>query len=203
MKRLFLTKEIDSVPRPVSEPLILRILREKDYEVFDDRQINLIGVRSSESVANRFDDEIHLIWNDGIWHHVTYSVTCDPGTYWLESPTNVDGTAILMPGQYKNTYKFDLHAGRYSTLCQRGGVVRVWRDANKDNTLDHDDNIDEGWFGINIHHAGEDSPQVEKWSAGCQVFKKLEDWKEAMKICKDSGAEWFTYTLINDKDLDS
>lgn len=208
MRSLFLTKEIDRVQQLPSiptdkEPLILRILRKKNYKVFVDGQINIVGIRCSESTANKFDDEIHLIWKDGSWNHKAYQATCDPGTYWLESPSMVDGTAILIPGQYKDTYKFDLHAGRYSTLCQRGGTVQVWRDANKDNILDHDNNFDEGWFGINIHHAGTDSTNVGKWSAGCQVFKRTEDWEEAMQVCKDSEAEWFTYTLIDDKDLDS
>jgi hypothetical protein len=114
----------------------------------------------------------------------------------------VDGTAILMPGQYVDTYKFDLHAGKYETLCQRGGKVKVWRDANKDDVLDHVVGSDiEGYFGINIHHAGTDSTNVEKWSAGCQVFKRLADWEEAMGIWKATGADSFTYTLIDDKDL--
>ena len=77
----------------------------------------------------------------------------------------------------------------------------MWRDSNKDDVLDHDGAPSEGWFGINIHHAGADSTNVEKWSAGCQVFKRLADWEEAMGIWKATGADSFTYTLIDDKDV--
>jgi hypothetical protein len=38
-----------------------------------------------------------------------------------------------------------------------------------------EENIGEGIFGINIHKAGsrvEGSTQIDKWSAGCQVFSK-------------------------------
>ena len=188
---------------PEDEPTILKALRKLGYSVHENGQCNIIGVRSSNSKANSFDDEIHLIWKQDGWQHKTYPCTCDPGMYWLEHPSKVEGTAILIPGQYVDTYKFDLHAGRYETLCQRGGTVKVWRDNNRDSTLDHNGEEDEGWFGINIHHAGTDSTNVERWSAGCQVFKRLEDWEEAVQIWKSTGAEWFTYTLINDKDLDS
>ena len=190
---------------PEDEPVVLKALRALGYDVHEDGQCNIIGVRSSNANANSFDDKILLLWKShDSWQEKSYPATCDPGTYWLENPMRVDGTAILRPGQYVDTYKFDLHAGRYETLCQRGGTVKVWRDANKDETLDHIDESEiEGWFGINIHHAGTDSTNVEKWSAGCQVFKRLEDWEEAVQIWKSTGSEWFTYTLINDKDLDS
>ena len=94
--------------------------------------------------------------------------------------------------------------GSYEALVQTGATVRVARDGNLDDVADADPSgVQEGWFGINIHHAGTDSTNVEKWSAGCQVFKRLEDWEEAVRIWKSTGSEWFTYTLIDDKDLDS
>jgi hypothetical protein len=184
------------------EPEVVSAIRRLGHKVHEDGQCNIIGVRGSGVQSNSFDDKIHLAWKDRGWQHKVYPCTCDPGTYWLETPARVDGTAILCPGQYP-VYKFDLHQGRYETLCQRAGKVKVWRDDNKDDVLDHDGDLQEGWFGINIHHAGADSSEVEKWSAGCQVFKRREDWREAMDVCKASGAEVFTYTLIDDKDLDS
>lgn len=57
-----------------------------------------------------------------------------------------------------------------------------------------------GIFGINIHHAGADSQQIDKWSAGCQVFKRLEDFNIFINICKKASKIWgnlFTYTLID------
>ena len=64
--------------------------------------------------------------------------------------------------------------------------------------------IQEGVFGINIHHAGADSTYVNDWSMGCQVFKKLADFEEFMKICRkarDIHGNSFTYTLIGSDDI--
>ena len=61
-------------------------------------------------------------------------------------------------------------------------------------------------FGINIHRSNpyNESKKVEKWSAGCQVFKKVDDFNEFMTICNKAREEWgnsFTYTLIKEEDL--
>lgn len=180
---------------------VLQALSTLGHSIHDDGQVNLIGVRSSNTQANAFDDEFHIVWKtNGVWQRKWYPCTTDPGLYYLEHPTKVEGTAILCPGQYP-VYKFDLHRGKYETLCQRAGTVRVWRDRNKDGVLDCFGCVDEGWHGINIHHAGKASTQVNRWSAGCQVFAQLEDWEEAMSICRDTEADLFTYTLITEEDL--
>ena len=36
-------------------------------------------------------------------------------------------------------------------------------------------------YGINIHNAGASSTQVDKWSAGCQVFSHSADFEEFMR----------------------
>ena len=186
-------------------PPIIGVLQSKNYPVHTDGQVNIIGVRSSNTVANSFDDAMHLVWvKNGLWQHHKYRITTDPGSYCLEKPEvygSSAGTAILCPGSYP-VYKFDMHRSKYETLCQRAGKVRVWRDNNRDNTLDwgHDEG-QAGYYGINLHHAGENSTRVENWSAGCQVFARLSDWEEAMSIWKASGAELFTYTLITEEDI--
>jgi hypothetical protein len=71
--------------------------------------------------------------------------------------------------------------------------------------MKYDENkIEEGIFGINIHHAGADSTYVNDWSMGCQVFKKTKDFEEFMKICRkgrDIHGNSFTYTLIESNDI--
>lgn len=198
--------KLDPEPAPErvshNAPDILFRMDTMGYTVFHDGQVNLIGVRSENDGANAFDDEMHVIWKSGSnWRHRTYRITTDPGHYWLENPTNVNGTAILMPGQYP-VYKWDMHQGRYETLCQRAGPVKVWRDNDKNTSLDWDGEEYEGWFGINIHHSGaRDSTRVDRWSAGCQVFARYDDWREVMHICRDSGAKLFIYSLLEAKDL--
>ena len=62
-------------------------------------------------------------------------------------------------------------------------------------------------YGINIHKAGgrvDGSTQIDKWSAGCQVFSKESDFNEFMDVCRKASGTWgnsFTYTLIESKDI--
>jgi hypothetical protein len=70
-----------------------------------------------------------------------------------------------------------------------------------------EENIQEGIFGINIHKAGKfknGSTQIDKWSAGCQVFSKESDFNQLMELAykaKDLYGNSFTYTLIESKDI--
>ena len=191
-------------PTSDNSPKLIQVLEKMGYDVFTDGQINIIGVRSNNPVANKFDDEINLVWvENGKWQHRNYPATTDPGSYWLKNPMRTEGTAILVPGQYP-VYKWDLHNGNYKALCQRAGNVRVFRDNNRDNIVDWEngDGI-EGSYGINIHHAGTNSTQVDKWSAGCQVFARMSDWDEAVAIWEGSKANLFTYTLITEDDANA
>ena len=66
------------------------------------------------------------------------------------------------------------------------------------------ESVTEGYYGINIHKAGTDSTEVNKWSAGCQVFANANDFKEFMAICYEAEAKWgetFSYTLIDEPEL--
>ena len=118
----------------------------------------------------------------------------------------MSGTAILVPGQYRGAYRLDKHQGRYEALCQREGKVKVFRDSNKDKILDMDpDTIEEGFFGINIHRANarRESPEVQKWSAGCQVIADPSDYAELILLAHTQvdkrGFKTFTYTLIEEE----
>ena len=186
------------------------VLTAKGYKFFTngDFNVNIIGVRCDTNVANSFDDNLVLFYKEGgSWNFHTYPITTDAGTYWLKNPLNNKGTAILIPNQYRSTWIIDLHQGKYEALCQRKGKVKVWRDNNKDNILDFDGAVvDTGFFGINIHRSNPytESWAVEKWSAGCQVFKKVEDFIFFMDICKKSSEKYgnsFTYTLLEENDF--
>lgn len=181
---------------------IKQVLKGKNYIFFE--TINIIGIRSNQIVANSFDDWLYLIFKDeNDEHHIyEFQITTDPGAYWLKYPSNVNGTAILVPGQYINSHVLGYHQGRYEALKQQG-PLKVWRDNSQDLTLDKSGEIYEGVFGINIHrsNATSESSIVEKWSAGTQVFKKAADFDFFMNICKKSNQEAFTYTLLEETDF--
>ena len=190
-------------------------MEKKGYATFDGNtkyNLNIISVRNSSHDPDKFDDMMAVIYRgkDKEWVVNSYEITTEPGPSILRRPLNAKGTAILVPDQYRSTYKIDVHGGktRYVALCQRLGKVKVYRDDDKDTKIDIDDStIDEGMFGINIHrHAGPDEREyVRGASAGCQVFKNNADFREFMALCNKSAELFdnsFTYTLLDEKDLD-
>ena len=187
----------------------------KGYKWFEDKSnkgydVNIVGIRNSETnneVTNHFDDTLTISYKvDGDWKFHSWPATTDPGQYWIENPISKDGTAILVPGQYRGSHMIGLHQGKYEALRQRK-PVKVYRDNDKDLEYDTDeDTIKEGIYGINIHRSNpyDQSYYVNKWSAGCQVFKKVADFHEFMDICKKARDIWgnsFSYTLIESKEL--
>tara|TARA_R110001592_G_scaffold192795_6_gene439779 strand:+ start:1711 stop:2325 length:615 start_codon:yes stop_codon:yes gene_type:complete len=190
------------------------VVKSKDYKWFEngDYNLNIVGVRNSETkgkVTNKFDDCITLSYKvDGEWQFHCFNATTDPGTHWVENPMMEIGVAILKPGQYRSSHKLRLHAGKYLALGQQKNVT-VYRDADRDDTYDLDENnTTTGLFGINIHRAtslkGKKSTYVGKWSAGCQVIAENDDWHAFLDVCQTARDTWsnnFTYTLVESKDI--
>ena len=187
-------------------------LKAKGYVYFEDTtnksyDVNIVGVRNSSTgnkVTNLFDDMMTISYKDenGNWVYKEWMNTTEPGKKGVMQYHNVNGVARLVEGQYRGSYALGLHQGKYEALRQ-SKLVKVYRDKNKDMTFD-ETKIDEGLFGINIHKAGQDSTWVENWSEGCQVFKRVKDFDEFMKIVKKSSkihGNSFTYTLIESKDI--
>tara|TARA_B110000967_G_C18784357_1_gene509951 strand:- start:591 stop:1202 length:612 start_codon:yes stop_codon:yes gene_type:complete len=174
--------------------------------------VNIVGVRNADTgdiVTNKFDDCITMSYIDesGDWQFACFQCTTDPGKHWVENLLNKDGVAILKEGQYKGSHKIRKHQGKYDALCQKGSV-KVYRDKDMNDEYDLlEENVHEGVYGINIHKAGSranGSTQIDKWSAGCQVFSKESDFDEFMSVMYKAKAKWgnsFTYTLINSNDI--
>ncbi len=186
-------------------------VKSKGYVWFADEankgyDVNIVGVRNSSTgtkVTNVFDDNLTISFKEnGEWKFFIWAATTDPGKKGVMEFHNKDGVARLVPNQYRGSHTIRLHQGKYEALGQQKNV-KVYRDANKD--LNYDENkITEGLYGINIHKAGQDSTWVENWSEGCQVFKRVKDFDEFMKICKKAAklhGNSFTYTLIESKDI--
>ncbi len=169
-------------------------------------QANVFGIRANTQANNKFDDIVGVLrMNHGNqWETLLCNATTDPGLYWLEHPMNVKGTAILIPGQYLGSHKVGKHHGQYPALVQCG-KLRVWRDNDKDDQYDYENPQDSENDGINIHHAGQNSTIVDKWSAACQVLAKITEWDEFMlQIAEHLTEGWedlFDYTLFEEKDL--
>lgn len=167
-------------------------------------ELNIVGIRSESTEANRFDDEIHVFFKTGMlkWEYHIYKATTDPGTYWLKNPMQEQGTAILAEGQYPLAYQLGLHRGQYEALVQRR-PVSILRDYDRNAVLDFlNGHPESGMCGINIHRANAvgETKSVDKYSAGCQVFENADDFHVFIDLChkhRDLYGNQFTYTLID------
>ena len=188
-----------------------QVFQAKGYAFFErgDYNLNIIGVRNQSGRADHFDDYLCAIYKvDDEWVVDTWAATTEPGTSILQKPIVSGGTAILVPDQYRGAYKIDIHGGkrRYTALCQRLGKVKIWRDDNRDRIPDYEGEIHEGMYGINIHRqwGPDDREYTGGVSAGCQVFRSGKEFYQFMELCYISAEMYsnrFTYTLINDTDL--
>lgn len=190
---------------------ILNALYKKGWKVFErPYELNIVGIRSTDTRSNRFDDLITVFYRNGDakWVFHPFPATTDPGTYWLNNPAMAQGTAILAEGQYMDAYKIDKHRGKYYALCQRLGKVTVIRDYDRNTTLDFGGGRrEEGNFGINIHRARAmgSTVEVERHSAGCQVFADASHFNLFMQLCerhKSLYGNVFTYSLIDFRALE-
>ena len=194
------------------------VILKKGYRFFINvDSINIIGVRSNES-TNKFSDYICVLWMDSNYnkHIQTFPCTTKPGKHWLLNPLNINGTIILMEGQYLGVYKLGIHnrsrPSRSYEALEQVKPMKYFRDNNKDQVLDYSGKIYEGNFKTNIHRSAKSgwSKFVDKWSAGCQVitgfFRNTEttNWERFLTLCKMSERKYgnlFSYTLINEKDF--
>ena len=187
----------------------------KGYSFFEkgDYNLNIVGLRSDSGDASKFDDSMNVIYKiNGNWVCDLYPITTEPGPAILRRPIKEvrhKGTAILVPNQYRGTYRIGWHGNEkrgHTALVQRGAKVRVVRDNNRDANPDYHGPEEEGWFGINIHkHRGSTARTNTDWvSAGCQVFQDSRDFHEFMETCDIGADHWgnsFTYTLLQENDL--
>tara|TARA_B110000503_G_scaffold59651_1_gene95066 strand:+ start:1002 stop:1610 length:609 start_codon:yes stop_codon:yes gene_type:complete len=194
----------------INIPSLIKSLKDLDYAVFQNDtkpfNLNIVGIRADNPVVNKFNDLLVIFWKyEGYWNVFQTQITTLAGSGFLANPMNSKGCAILVPNQYRSTYKLDLHRGKYLALCQRE-PVSVYRDNNKDFIYDYEGSpIDKGMFGINIHKASsyQEVENVDRNSAGCQVTQDPNDYEFCMNLYKQAQkqwGEWFTYTLIKQSD---
>lgn len=195
-----------------SKEQIEKAVKAKGYKWFTgggkDFDVNIVGVRNSDTgseITNKFDDTLTVSFKIGEeWIYKEWVITTDAGMKSMMNFSNSNGCARLVPNQYRGSHAIGLHRGQYEALRQVGKVA-VFRDKNKDKHYD-EDFVDEGWFGINIHRSNpKESYVVDGWSAGCQVFKKGDDFEDFMAICRSASEIWgnkFSYTLITSNDIE-
>ena len=186
---------------------ITEAMRKKGYSFFEKRDynLNIIGIRNvSQEIDNLFDDTLFLAYKvDDRFNVQQFDMTTQPGAYYMKNPMNKLGTAILAPGQYKGAYTIGLHQGKYEALRQ-SGLLKIYRDSDRDTVYDYENLTDSINDGINIHKAGRASKKIDNWSAGCQVLAYSADFDILMSLAKRSAklyVDKFTYTLLLSTDI--
>lgn len=192
---------------------ILEVMSRKGYRIFRNPDkpfdLNIVGIRTASLVPHTFDDWITVFYVvHGRWIFNAFPATTDPGLFWLGSPMNTLGTAILKEGQYRGMYRLGKHKGRYKALVQQGEAT-VIRDFDQDDRLSFDSGREEtGVFGINLHRASMQgtSLNVDKWSAGCQVLCDPLQFDYFVAVCEQGEEAFgnsFTYTLLHERDYEA
>lgn len=192
----------------VYEANLADILDDKGYSYFTrgDYNLNIIAVRKADKTCTNTFDGVLVVEYSHLtkWYKEMFLVTTLPGLRPLDTPVNSKGCAILVPGQYRGVFALGKHKGTIDSLVQIKPLP-VYRDNNKDLIYDYNPKtIETGMFGINIHPAGDDSKQIDNWSAGCQVFKRKNEFNKFLNLCKKAKDRWgnsFTYTLLEEQDL--
>ena len=163
---------------------------------------NLFGIRNAyNQVQDSFNDYIGF-FTDFESEIFLYKGTTDPGVWWTTNPSNVSGTAHLCLGYHKDIWVIEKHQGLYTALCNRWNCnpTRIWRDTNKDIKYNQvSDKLETGRFGINLHRAAalQNIEKIGKYSAGCQVIQKAEDFNVIIKRAIDSEQKKFSYFLFD------
>jgi hypothetical protein len=194
--------------RDITVDMLRRSCDRKGYKFFEsgDYNLNIIGIRTADRGANTFNDYLCVAFKQsGAWVVMTFACTTDPGVYWRLNPMNDLGTAVLVPGQYSAAYMLGLHKSKYNALVQ-AKALPVYRDNNRDASVDMDGVVDVGWHGINIHPRNDESKSddIGKWSAGCQVSADYNEHMLLIHLCELAKDRWgnrFTYTLFEESDL--
>ena len=217
---------------------IINAMERKNYKVYTRAlEPNIVGIRKKKHgkpVTNKFDEEMHYFYVDenGGWVHRKFTVTTVPGLDkkngkkltvlpWRDSDNS--GVSVLVPGQYQDYYKIDIHGKKskypYYALTSVKAMP-VMRQKKDSDYYDFKGNITVDGWGINIHASGpykkldkdplKDSASGEgydvyNWSHGCQVFKKYGEYKKFMRFNyafrEKYGQNSFTYTLMLDTDI--
>lgn len=136
-------------------------------------KISLLGLRGDRNNLNPNDltslyDDTIVRCIDGVLTH--YQASVDPGSYYVNHPINPLGCAKLKTGLWMYQYGEHLHAHPALVQADEVTVDRLDRSGKK---LCEDT----GYFGVNIHSGGPEY-LIGRYSAGCQIIKTAEAWKD-------------------------
>lgn len=188
-------------------PPVLQQVLDHGYVVFNDGDydLNIIGLRNvSNPIPNEFDDRLIVAYTiNGEWYTEQATITTDAGRYWLQKADYKPCAVYKHPQQARGAYKIGLHRGKIG--LRQIQKVQFWRDGDKDEHANYGGHVYKDLIGLNIHRSSEregGAKYVDRWSAGCQVFKYIDEFNRFIELCKlqelSLNYHTFTYTLLAD-----
>lgn len=134
-------------------------------------KICLLGIRQYNNSEIKSPS---TIYDDSIVRYIEgeikiFTASVDPGSYYINHPLNPQGCAQLKCGLW--SYAIGEHH-THKALVQAEEVTVDRLDRNGKRMGE-----ESGYFGINIHSGGPEY-LVGRYSAGCQVIKSTEAWKD-------------------------
>ena len=173
----------------------------------------ILGVRSNEDTYNSYDDKFYEFEGEKFIRVLTGTTNAGAGVLrggFLKY--NKKGVAVLKAEEwYYNVWSYGLHRGKMPALLQRGRRVKVFRDGNKNKSIEEIGEPELGWFGINYHtntyNFSAKSLKVVNWligywSAGCQVINNRKEYVKQIEYYKqahENGTQiMVSFCLVNE-----
>jgi hypothetical protein len=163
------------------------------------RELNLIGFRRISGEFNTWKDYLGAFWFEGTQPYFKlFPGTTVPGRYYLiDKFLNPKGCAVMLPGQYVDSYQLGKHKGK-EAFVQRS-KIRYFRDNNKNSIIDNAGGVFDDIIGLNIHTTHGVFPFVNKYSAGCQVYQDPQQFEWVLELAREHADRYgnkFNYTLM-------
>ena len=198
---------------------VRNLVKNNGYMFFEsgDYNVNHIWIRTSENITNYFTDEYYALYFVGGKPQIlALSCTTKPGIKCsIDSPITykgVTGTAIIIPGQYRSSWKFI--DGDYASVVnpinpfaipyfKQIKGINYWRDGDKDLVIDEVQEQDNELFGTNWHAMSNKNvagSPINNWSKGCMGW----EWKnyvqvvDLMRVAVKKWGNVFTGTIIQE-----
>lgn len=176
---------------------------EGEYDVFH------YGIRSRSLLVDLWNDILGVCYIDKFGNKINlmHKGSTKPGLNWLKDKMgNINGTAILQPGQYRRCWTIGLHNGYPALVQSQLGVFNAWRDNNKDGRFDFQGATYTDVTGLNMHTESliRDTDKVGLYSAGCQVRAFDKEHFMVMAVTELSVAMYgdgVSYTLFEERDF--
>ena len=175
-------------------------------------KVNNWGFRNKDlQTVNVFNDLRGVAYVDDFGQKIClqWKATTKPGlTYLKDKVGNPNGTAILIPGFYKDCWMIGKHnrgkEHEHDALVQSGaGVFKVWRDNNSDGKFDFSGKEYDDVTGLNDHTTrAHQINNVGSFSAACMVTQDDKEHMVKMAICMRSFELYggkFSYALFQEK----